>query len=349
MAPTLAASQHEVIRDMVVEGSLTNAQMSTVARCSRRTISSLRANLRHYGSTHAPYNGRGGRPRSITPPMLDALLCLLREKPDLHLDEMAIFLWDNFQEIVTISTISRSLASAKWSKKVARQTSKDRNADLRDVYLHDVSAFSSYHLVFVDESGCDTRVGYRRRGWSPLGVTPVQIARFQRGQRYHILPAYTQNGVLFSRVYQGMTDSVVFEGFIEQLLHHCGRWPEPTSVLVMDNASFHRGEKIQRMCENAGVKLLYLPPYSPDLNPIEEYFAELKAFVRKNWSKYEQSSDHNFGAFLQWCVDMVGRNKKSAHGHFRHAGWTIEELGVGDCNWKTSGKWESSNPMDHHL
>jgi transposase len=78
----------------------------------------------------------------------------------------------------------------------------------------------------------------------------------------------------------------MFKDFIEELLHHCGRWPEPKSVLIMDNASFHHTERIIELCSNAGVKLLYLPPYSPDLNPIEEFFAELKAFVRRNWQKH---------------------------------------------------------------
>ena len=96
-------------------------------------------------------------------------------------------------------------------------------------------------------------------------------------------------------------------------------------MLVMDNASFHRSERIQQMCDAAGVKLLYLPPYSPDLNPVEEYFAELKAFVKKNWSQYEKNPDQDFSEFLQWCMDIVGGNQTSARGHFRHAGWTIKE------------------------
>jgi transposase len=50
---------------------------------------------------------------------------------------------------------------------------------------------------------------------------------------------------------------------------------------MMDNASFHRGERVEPMCREAGVELLYLRPYSPDLNPIEEFLAELKAFIKK--------------------------------------------------------------------
>lgn len=114
----------------------------------------------------------------------------------------------------------------------------------------------------------------------------------------------------------------MFEDFIEQLLHHCGRWPEPKSVLIMDNASFHHTDRIRELCSNAGVKLLYLPPYSPDLNPIEEFFAELKAFVRRNWQKHTGQDSKNF---LEWSLDVVGARGESAKGHFRHANVEVEE------------------------
>jgi hypothetical protein len=59
----------------------------------------------------------------------------------------------------------------------------------------------------------------------------------------------------------------------------------------MDNASFHHSEKLEQMCFGKGVKLVYLPPYSPDLNPIEEFFAELKAFIRRHWQSYAENPD----------------------------------------------------------
>jgi transposase len=110
----------------------------------------------------------------------------------------------------------------------------------------------------------------------------VKVVQFQRERRYQILPAYTQDGIILARVFRGSTDGEVFEEFIEQLIPLCGRWPEPNSVLVMDNASFHHTERIEQMCHDAGVKLVYLPRYSPDLNLIEEFFAELKAFIKQH-------------------------------------------------------------------
>lgn len=96
-------------------------------------------------------------------------------------------------------------------------------------------------------------------------------------------------------------------------------------MLVMDNASFHRSERVRQMCDAAGVKLLYLPPYSPDLNPVEEWFSQLKGTVKRDFLIYEKNPDQGFKAFLERCVDMVREDKKSARGHFRHAGWTVEE------------------------
>jgi transposase len=94
----------------------------------------------------------------------------------------------------------------------------------------------------------------------------------------------------------------------------------------MDNASFHHSERMTQMCVDAGVKLVYLPPYSPDLNPIEEFFAELKAFIKRKWSYYEVDPDQGFDGFLGWCIGVVGAKEESARGHFRHAGLKFEEV-----------------------
>lgn len=102
--------------------------------------------------------------------------------------------------------------------------------------------------------------------------------------------------------------------------------PEPKSVLVMDNASFHHFERITQMRADAGVKLIYLPPYSPDLNSIEEFFAELKSFTRRSWCYYEENPGQGFNHFLDWCIEAVGAKGESAEGHFRHTGLAIEYL-----------------------
>jgi hypothetical protein len=117
----------------------------------------------------------------------------------------------------------------------------------------------------------------------------------------------------------------MFEEFMEQLLPSCNAFPGKNSVVTVDNTSFHHTERIKQMCRDAGVILVYLPPYSPDLNPIEEFFAELKAFIKKHWQIYKDRLGQGFDT-LEWCIDVVGSNKRSARGHFRRAGLEIEEL-----------------------
>ncbi|KAM9873756.1 TPR domain-containing protein [Verticillium dahliae] len=91
------------------------------------------------------------------------------------------------------------------------------------------------------------------------------------------------------------------KGFIEQLLPHCGPWPESKSVLVMDNASFHHSDRIEELCLVAGVRLLYLPPYSSDLNPVEKFFPKFKGFIKRRWQRHEGLLHRDFGDFLEWC------------------------------------------------
>jgi hypothetical protein len=222
----------------------------------------------------------------VTSVMLDTLCDHLAKIPGLYLEEMAKFLWDEFNVLPSSSSIQRALSRVGWAKKIARQKPKDQNPQLRDFYQHKLSEFHSYRLVFVDESGYDKRVGRRRTGWSQLGVTPVQVSKFHRGQRYQILPAYTQEGILLSRILKGSTDAVLFKSFIEQLLQHCGRWPEPKSVLIMDNASYHHSDRVKQLCSDAGVRLLYLPPYSPDFNPIEEFFCRAEGLHQESLATF---------------------------------------------------------------
>lgn len=324
MARNLYSWQRNMIIHMICSKKvLRTSQIAQAANCSERSVTNIRRKMRLFGNARCP-PVRVGRPATITPVMLDALLDRLTEKSTLYVEEMAVYLWDEFGVLPSSSSIKRALASAGWTRKKAQQKAKEQNPELRDFYQHKISEFRSYHLVFVDESGCDKRVGYRRSGWSPSGVTPVQVSKFHRGERYQILPAYTQDGVLLSRIFTGSTDAKFFESFIEQLLQHCGRWPEPKSVLVMDNASFHHSDRVKQLCANAGVKLLYLPPYSPDFNPIEEFFAELKCHIRKVWPTSKTSLKGGFHVFLRRCLHEVGARKESAEGHFRHAGLTVE-------------------------
>jgi transposase len=332
MAPNLALSTHDLIQNIISskfqgDKALKDDDIAKIADCSDRTVRHIRSNLLLFGSTRALSNG-ARRPKTITPPILTALHDQLALDPCMRLNDMAAFLRKEFNADVTRFSIRRALKDPEWSKKVTQNVARERNQDLRDEYVHEISFLRSDQLVFVDESGVDKSVGTRRKGWAPRGKRPRQVKRFHRGSRFQILPTYTQDGVIHFRVYEGSTDTTIFEDFTETLLPYYGRWPEPRSVLIMDNASFHHSERIQRMYDEAGVILRFLPPYSPDLNPIEEFFGELKAYIRQVWDEHEGFIRADFLSFLEECVTIVGGRVTSAKGHFRRAGISIDELTV---------------------
>lgn len=86
----------------------------------------------------------------------------------------------------------------------------------------------------------------------------------------------------------------------------------------MDNASIHRSEGLQHLCNEEGVDLVFLPPYSPDMNPIEEVFHDIKAWIRRNRSVTPYFED--YGVFLRWMLEEVN-TEVNALAHFKHCGW----------------------------
>ena len=99
--------------------------------------------------------------------------------------------------------------------------------------------------------------------------------------------------------------------------------PEPRSVLVMDNASIHHSNLavIQAACDARRVELIFLLPYSPDYNPIEESFADLKSFIRRTYRTNISRFD-SYQLYLEWAVEQTGtgnQGARRARGHFRNA------------------------------
>ncbi|KIJ49303.1 hypothetical protein M422DRAFT_147223, partial [Sphaerobolus stellatus SS14] len=135
-------------------------------------------------------------------------------------------------------------------------------------------------LVYTDESTIDLCTTYRLMGWDHRGQWARIQAGFQCGQRYSLLPALTQDGIIYSDIKLGAYDGPSFITFLEGLLEHMNPYPAPWSVLILDNCAIHHVKGVREQCEQHGVKILYLPPYSPNLKPIEEAFSFVKAYLQ---------------------------------------------------------------------
>jgi len=137
--------------------------------------------------------------------------------------------------------------------------------------LHDARGY-----VFVDESGVTTDL-IRRYGRSPRGLRLRDYAPYGHWQTHTVIAALRVDGLRAPAVFDGPIDNPSFLAYVEQVLVPT---LQPGDVVVLDNLAMHKQPEVQAAIERVGAHLRFLPPYSPDFNPIELAFAKLKAFLR---------------------------------------------------------------------
>jgi transposase len=135
----------------------------------------------------------------------------------------------------------------------------------------------SQRLVFVDEMGANISLA-PLYGWSRRGERAFVSVPRNWGKNITLLASMSLEGIGPCLAVEGSTTTEVFEAYLEHVLAPTLRAGQ---VVVMDNLSAHKGERVRELIEGRGCELIYLPPYSPDFNPIEEAFAKLKALLRK--------------------------------------------------------------------
>ena len=132
------------------------------------------------------------------------------------------------------------------------------------------------HYVFLDECGVTTDL-LRRYGRSPSGTRVRDHAPFGHWETHTVVAGLRLDGLSAPAVFNGPIDNPTFLADTEQVLVPSLR---PGDVVVLDNLAVHKQPEVRQAIEAAGALLRFLPPYSPDFNPIELAFAKLKAFLR---------------------------------------------------------------------
>jgi transposase len=174
------------------------------------------------------------------------------------------------------------------------------------------SRFDARRLVFVDESGFNTSMS-RLRARAPRGERAYAKVPRKRGRNQTLIASITLQGAMCESLsIEGATDSELFEAYVEQLLAPSLAAGE---VVVVDGLGAHRTERVRDLIEERGAELLFLPPYSPDLNPIEEAFSKVKGMVRKANARTRGALDEAIGEALRAVT------AEDAAGWFAHCGY----------------------------
>lgn len=138
-------------------------------------------------------------------------------------------------------------------------------------------------IVYVDEAGMDNRENYSY-GWNPRGQRFHVLKSGRRQGRVNMIAALCHQKLMAPFTVEGACNRVVFEIWLETCLIPVLK---PGQVVVMDNATFHKGGRIEQLIQEAGCELLYLPAYSPDFNKIEQCWSWLKSRIRKQLDQFE--------------------------------------------------------------
>lgn len=168
-------------------------------------------------------------------------------------------------------------------------------------------------LVFVDECGANISL-VPLYAWSRRGERAPAKAPRNWGKNVTLLSSMSTEGMGPSLAVEGATTREVFEAYLEGVL---APTLSPGQVVVMDNLGAHKGGRVREIIEGRGCELLYLPPYSPDLNPIEEAFAKLKGLLRRSGARSRQALVEAMGMAL----DAI--TARDSRGFFRHCGYYV--------------------------
>ena len=265
---TLDRTSHEIAENL-------NIDHSTVKRIIRK--------FKISGSiTKKPYPAAQAN-RKITEPMQYFILKTVMERPGIYLREITRELEMNFQLEITESAVCKFIKKMNFTRQRLNIHAIQRDDALRQQFSDDVSLYDARTLVFLDETGTKKTDAVRKIGYSLRGHPLKAQKLYIRGEHISVIAAISFAGVEAVKIVRGSVDGDIFYDFI------CGdilpklkpfNGVNNNSILIMDNCSVHHTTEVEEALNGIGVLTHFLPPYSPDYNPIELAFSKVKYCIK---------------------------------------------------------------------
>lgn len=183
---------------------------------------------------------------------------------------------------------------AKKKSLHAQERDTEENRKRREEFVETIGKIDLDRLIFLDESGVSTQMT-RLYARSTGGARIHETTPDGRWKILTILGAISTRGMIATMTIEAATDREIFLAYLEEVL--CPKL-RSGDVVVMDNLSSHKVNGVRQRIEAVGARLLYLPPYSPDLNPIEKAWAKLKQLLRAAKARTKEALDQAIALLL---------------------------------------------------
>jgi transposase len=235
----------------------------------------------------------GGNPAVLGPEELERLRELIRQQPDATLEECR----QRLGASCSLMTISRALSKLRLprKKKVPRAQEQDRPEvqEQRREFCEQLAGVDPKRLVFVDECGANTAMT-RTCGRAPVGQR-VYATTPGHWESITLTSGMRLSGVTATLAFPGATNTAIFEDYVAEMLV-----PElkPGDVVIWDNLKPHQSEEAVEAVEAVGTRVVPLPPWSPDLTPIEEMISKVKGSMRSAAARTKEAVYAAFGSAL---------------------------------------------------
>jgi len=259
----------------------------------------------------------GGYPATINDQGLKVLRKLVQQHNDATLAELRDLFVHKTGLEVSVSAISRALKKLNITrkKKTFHAIERDRKPEVqkkRKEFKDAMPDMDKEHFVFIDESGIHLNMtrNYARAvaGQRAPGAKPTHP------EKISLIAVLSLHGVIAALLIPGSVNGEIFKGFIETFLVPV---LQPGNTVLMDNANIHKVKGIEKLINDAGATLQYLPPYSPDLSPIENCFSKAKEALRSIGAKA-------FGSLVSGVKNaLTDVSEKDARGWFENCGYCI--------------------------
>lgn len=211
------------------------------------------------------------------------IMGIVLDKPCSYLREICYIIEEATGVVVSGATVCRVLKRNGFTRKKVQHVAKKRSIEYRALFVARAMFYNRDSFVWVDETGSDRRKSIRRFGYALRGLPPVYHSFVAHGKRVSAIAAICSEGLLGVELTTESVDGSKFIDFVRGTLipnMHAFDGSSSKSVVVMDNCAIHHIPEVMELLQDAGIPCLFLPPYSPDLNPIEETFSSIKYFLQ---------------------------------------------------------------------